>query len=109
MLGELLAEREEEETRTAALRAELAARRDPIPAGLPAVEGLSAFESLVAAGGVVTPTQEFGRPKPNFVVEEIEAGRKQAAELRAEAELLKKAQRVLDGRDKAPRKVEEKP
>ncbi len=47
----------------------------------------------------MTPQEEFGRrPKPNFLDEELAEGRRQAAELRAEAELLEKAQRVLDGR-----------
>jgi hypothetical protein len=102
VLGELLAEREEQEARLAAQRAEQAAAREaPVPAGVPALEGASPFESLVAAGGVVTPAQEFGRrPKPNFLDEELAAGRRRAAEQRAEAELLEKAQRVLDGRDK---------
>ena len=86
----------------AAQRAEQAAVWEaPVPGGVPALEGASPFESLVAAGGVVTVQEEFGRrPKPNFLVDELEEGRRQAAEARAEAELLDKAQRVLDGRDR---------
>jgi hypothetical protein len=65
------------------------------------VAALSPFESLVAAGGVVTPQQEFRRrPKPNFLAEELAAGRKQAADERAEREALDRAEQVLNGRDK---------
>lgn len=76
--------------RQAELRAEDAQRRSeklakkyPVPAGrgLPAIEGASAIESLVAAGGVVTPEQEFGgRPRPNFLQEELAAGEQAQAE-----------------------------
>jgi hypothetical protein len=102
VLGELLAEHEVEEARAATQRAEqAAARKVPVWVGVPALDGASPFESLVAAGGVVTPEQEFGRrPKPNFLDEALAAGRRRDAELRAEAELLDKARRVLDGRDK---------
>jgi hypothetical protein len=100
VLGALLTEREGQEA-LAALRAEqAAARRTPIPAGVPALEGATAFESLVAAGGVVTPAQEFGRrPKPNFIVEALEAGRRQEADARAEAEAVASARKLL-GADK---------
>ena len=104
VLGELLAEREEQDARAAAQRAEQAAAlRTPVPAGVPPLADATAFESMAAAeaGAFMTPSQEFGRrPAPNFLVEELEAGQRQAAEQRAEAELLKEAQRVLDGRDK---------
>jgi hypothetical protein len=100
VLGELLAEREEQEARVAAQRAEqAAAQKAPVPAGVPALEGASPFESLIAAGGVVTPDQEFGRPKPNFLAEELAEGQRLEAEKQATTELVKRAQRVLDGRD----------
>jgi hypothetical protein len=52
------------------------------------------------AGAFMTPSQEFGRrPAPNFLVEELEAGQRHAAEQRAKAELLKEAQRGLEGKD----------
>lgn len=100
VLRELVAEREEQKARVAAQRAEQAAAlRTPVPTGVPALDGATPFESLVAAGGVVTPEQEFGRrPRPNFLDEELAAGQRRAAELRAEAELLK-AQRGLEGKD----------
>jgi hypothetical protein len=102
VLGELLTEQREREARTAAQRAEQAATLEaPVPVGVPALDGASPFESLVAAGGVVTPEQEFGRrPRPNFLDEELAEGRRRDAERRAEAELLKHAQAVLEGRDK---------
>ena len=50
--------------------------------------------------GFATPQQEFGRlPKPNFLEEEPAQGQRAEAEKRAEAELLKEAQRVLGGED----------
>ncbi|MDF2729061.1 MAG: hypothetical protein K0T01_847 [Acidimicrobiia bacterium] len=51
--------------------------------GVPAVEGLSPFESLVAAdGGVVTPAQEFGHgwEKPRFFKDAIDAGQRDLAQ-----------------------------
>jgi hypothetical protein len=96
VLGELLADREDQEARMAGLRAELAARRDPIPAGVPALANATAFESLAAAG-MVTVAQEFGRvPKPNFVVESLDAGRKQVADQRAEHEAVEQARKLLE-------------
>ena len=101
VLGELLAEDRAREARLAAARAEQAAALEVVvPAGVPALANATAYESLVAASGVMTPEQEFGRrPKPNFIVEELEAGRRQAAERRAEAEALKEAQRGLEGKE----------
>jgi len=102
VLGALLAERQEEEARVATQRADLAAAREaPVPAGVPALDGASPYESMVAAGGVTTPQREFERrPAPNFLDEELAEGRRRDAERRAEAELLKHAQAVLEGRDK---------
>lgn len=103
VLGELLAERREQEARVAQRAEQAAARKTPIPAGVPAVEGASPFESLVAAGGVVTPAQEFGggrRPVfQELLDQELAAGARQVAAKRAEAEAVKKAKRALDGRD----------
>jgi hypothetical protein len=47
----------------------------------------------------MTPNQEFGRPKPNFLAEELAEGQRLEAEKQATTELVKRAQRVLDGRD----------
>jgi hypothetical protein len=80
VLGALIAEHREREAR-------LAERPPPestvVPAGVPALEGGSPYESMMAAGGV-SPAEEFGRPRPNFLEEELAAGRRQAAD-RAEA------------------------
>jgi hypothetical protein len=86
----------------AAQRAEQAeALRAPVSVGVPALDGASPFESLMAAGVVVTPQQEFGRrPRPNFLAEELAAGRKQAADERAERDAVERAKQLLDGRDK---------
>jgi hypothetical protein len=100
VLGELLTEQREREARIAAQRAEeAAAQAAPVPAGVPAGEGLSAFETMVAQPGYQTIEDELGRPKPNFLDEELAEGRRREAEKQAEAELVKRAQRILDGRD----------
>ena len=98
----LVAERRKHERQQAAQQAEkAAASKVTVPAGVPAVEGASPFESLVAAGGVVLPSEEFaGRPKPNFLAEEIEAGQRQQATERAEREAVENARRSLEGRDR---------
>ena len=102
VLGELLAEDREREARLAAQRAEQAtARKAPIPAGVPALDGATAFESLAAAeaGAFMTPSQEFGRrPAPNFIVGQLEAGRRQEADARAEREAVEAAQRLVEER-----------
>lgn len=101
VLGDLLAEHREREALVAAQCAKQAAALEaPVPVGVPALDNATPYESLVAAGGVVTPSQEFGeRPRPNFLEEELAEGRRRDAEKRAEAELLERAQRVLEGRD----------
>lgn len=63
----------------------------PVPAGIPAQEGATPFESLMAGDrSYVSPAEEFGqRPKPNFLAEELEAGARQQAAARAEIEARK--------------------
>jgi hypothetical protein len=98
VLAELLAERREREARLAAQRAEEAATLEaPVPVGVPAGEGLSAFETMVAQPGYQTIEDELGRPKPNFIVEELAEGRRREAAARAEQEAVQRAQRVLEG------------
>jgi hypothetical protein len=99
VLGELLIEQREREARLAELAWGVAADRTPVAVGVPAEEGLSAFETMVAQPGYQTIDDELGRPKPNFLDDELAEGRRRAAEARAEAELLKRAQAVLEGRD----------
>jgi hypothetical protein len=48
---------------------------------------------MMAAGGV-SPAEEFGRPRPNFLEEELAAGRRQAAD---QAEAVRRAKK--SGRD----------
>jgi hypothetical protein len=65
-------------------RLQEAHKPSPVGAGVPALsDDASPFESLMNGDpGWVSPAEEFGqRPKPNFLVEELEAGqRRQAAE-----------------------------
>jgi hypothetical protein len=97
VLGDLLDERKEREARLAAESAEKAAAgaARPVPAGAPALEGNSPYESMMAAGGV-SPAEEFGRPRPNFLEEELAAGKRHAAE---QAEAVRRAKEKLGGTD----------
>lgn len=66
-------------------------RMRPRGGGVPAVEGMTPFESMVAAGGIITPEQEFGgRERPNWIRDELEAGARQRAEEKREAEAAAK-------------------
>lgn len=65
-------------------RLQEADKPSPVGGGVPALsDDASPFQSLMNVDpGWVSPAEEFGqRPKPNFLVEELEAGqRRQAAE-----------------------------
>jgi hypothetical protein len=77
VLADLLDEQKEREARLAErTRPEAAPVR---PAGVPALEGSSPYESMMAAGGV-SPAEEFGRPRPDFLGDELAAGRRHTAE-----------------------------
>jgi hypothetical protein len=74
VLGDLLDERKERE-------AQLAERprpeRTPVPAGVPAAgSDLSAFETMMAQPDYQSLHDEVGRPKPRFLEEQLEEGRK---------------------------------
>lgn len=58
----------------------------PVPAGIPAQEGSTPFEAMVAAdASYASPQAEFGgRPRPRLLEEAIEAGARQQAAARAE-------------------------
>lgn len=99
VLGELLAEQRTREERLAKELAENLAA-DPVPAGVPAQEGSSPFESMAAGEGFTTVADEFGSPRPNFLEEALAEGQQAARDLEAEAKAVKRARRVLDGRDK---------
>lgn len=78
--------------RLAESTARAAAAVAPVPAGIPALEHGSAMESLMANDpGYQTPAEEFGRPRPNFLAEELEAGARQLAAAQAEAAAKKPA------------------
>jgi hypothetical protein len=83
VLGELLAESQEREARVLEDQRRRDAERadSKVPAGVPAIDG-SPYEAMVAAGGVVLPSEEFGRPRPDFLAEELAAGERESAEQR---------------------------
>ncbi len=84
--AEQRARQEEPRRRRAAQKAQ-----KPVLVGVPAVEGMSPFESMAAAGGLVSPHEEFGGlEKPNFLEEELAAGRRTAAEKERLVKTLKK-------------------
>lgn len=63
------------------------AEAPPVAGGLPALENGTPAEAIAAAGDYQTPAEEFGgRPKPNFLEQELAAGRRHLAAARAEAE-----------------------
>jgi hypothetical protein len=84
VLTQLLDEQREREARMVAEAAERATRETAVVgAGVPALEDGTAYESLLAPEAV-SPQEEYGRPRPNFLVEELEAGqRHQVAEQEA--------------------------
>jgi hypothetical protein len=100
MFGKLLAERQVETAASRARReAELAARKVPASAGVPAVDG-TPYEAMVAAGGVVMPSEEFGTgrvsPHQEFLDQQLAEGQRLAADARAEAEAVAKAKKILE-------------
>ncbi len=67
----------------AARRAAQRRPRPPVPAGVPAEEGLEAFETMMAQPSYATPRDEYGLPAPNFLDDQFEAGQRLAAEKEA--------------------------
>ena len=85
VLGDLIAEQRAREARLAEEAAK-AATLEPVPVGIPALEGSTAYETMMSAAGAGTsPAEEFGRwAKPRFLEEALEEGqRRQAAEREA--------------------------
>ena len=65
---------------------------------------MSPFEAMVAAGGVVSPEQEFGgRPKPRFLQDELAAGARAQAEERRLADERAKERLAKQMKDKLRR------
>jgi hypothetical protein len=77
VLGDLIDEQREREARPAE---HPRPERVPVAAGLPAREGLSAHETMMAGAGYTTLHDELGRPKPRFLEEQLAEGQRQAAE-----------------------------
>ena len=94
----IVQERREQELRDAPHPAEVPASL--VAVGVPAIDGGTPVEALTSRDPAYkTPAEEFGgRPKPNFLEEELAAGARQLAAAKAEAE--RKMRRVLEGRDK---------
>jgi len=86
------------QTERAALRAAEQAEAErlvPVPAGMPARDGLSAIETLMTSDDYQSPRDEFGNPRVDWLADELEKG----AAARAEEQALAKeraAARMLD-------------
>ena len=79
VLADLIDERREREARLAEEWASKAAtREEPAPVGIPAVEGASALQSMMASPGYTSLHDELGRPKPNFLDETLAEGQRSA-------------------------------
>ena len=70
-------------------------RRTPVPAGMAAQEGMTALETLMTADDYSTPDDEMGRPKVNWLADELARG----AAVRAEDEALAKERAAARMRD----------
>jgi hypothetical protein len=82
VLADLLDEQREREARLA--EEAPATLEQPVPVGIPALEGSTAYETMMSAAGT-SPVEEFGQwAKPRFLQEALEEGqRRQAAEREA--------------------------
>ncbi len=60
-----------------------------VPAGIPAVDDQTAFEALAGSDGYMTVAEEFGRPAPNFLAEELAQGARAEAERREKARVAR--------------------
>jgi hypothetical protein len=87
VLGDLLREERERLARIAAEgAARAAAAVAPLPTGYPALEGASPLATIIGSDpSYKSPAEEFGRPKPRFLEEELEEGARRQAASRAEA------------------------
>jgi hypothetical protein len=93
VLADLIDERREREARLVEEAAEKAATlKQPVPAGVPALENAGPYESMMAAGSV-SPAEEFGHwAKPRFLEEALEEGQRRQAAERAAVARRKEAQ-----------------
>ena len=78
--------------------AEADARRIKVPS-VPALEGASPLESMAAAGGLVSPAEEFGNgrvsPARQFMDEQFAEGHRSQAEAKEKARLAKQMREKL--------------
>jgi hypothetical protein len=87
VLARLIDEQRSHEARQAEEAKRAARMTAPVAVGVPAIENGTAFESLMAPDAV-SPQEEFGRqPKPDFLADQLEAGRRQQA---AEREAIRR-------------------
>lgn len=89
ILADLLAEHREREAR---LAERPQPEREPVAAGLPAQEGMSAAETMMAAPGYTSLRDEVERiPRPNFLDEEFARTREHQ---RAEQEVARRKEKA---------------
>jgi hypothetical protein len=89
VLGDLIAEQREREARLAELPQP---EREPVAAGIPALEGMSAAETMMAAPGFTSLRDEFERfPRPSFLDEEFARTREHQ---RAEQEVARRKEKA---------------
>jgi hypothetical protein len=89
VLSDLLDEQQEREARLAEEAANAATLNQPVPVvGIPALEGSTAYETMMSAAGT-SPVEEFGQwAKPRFLEEALAEGQ---SSVTAAAILLKEA------------------
>ena len=57
-----------------------AQRRTPMPAGVPAIEGMSAMETVMSGPDYRSPRDEFGNPRVDWIAEQLEGDANRRAE-----------------------------
>jgi hypothetical protein len=93
VLGDLIAEQRAREARLAEEAAANASTlKEPVPVGIPAREGLSAHENMMAQDGYTSLREEFERfPRPSFLDEEFARTREHQ---RAEQEVARRKEKA---------------
>lgn len=73
-----------------------AAKKTPVSVGRPALEGAgSGLESMMMSDDWVSPRAEFGRPKPNFLDDQLAEGQRLQREEEEKAHLAAKMRKDL--------------
>ena len=76
-----------------------AQRRTPMPAGVPAIEGMSAMETVMSAPDYQSPRDEFGNPRVNWIAEHLEGdARRSAAQANQKQRLTDQMRDDLSGK-----------